>query len=126
MRIVNLKQLCEEPDGIVFAQIKENYEIDFILGLQIKFDSFIYNEGIHFNGIGYLNPQPCERDNFQENIEYTSETFYVDTSDHDFRDDKADKFAVYNKAEIQMMIETLKNALDMQNAFNVNDLYKFR
>jgi len=124
MKIVNLQQLREEPDGTVFACIKENYEAVDCLPLQVKGDSFKYNGGIHFNGLGYINPIPCIDQNIQDNVEYHAELFYYDGTDNELKDDGKNKFVVYSKKEIFMMIEALNDAIDTQNNFDSNTLFQ--
>jgi hypothetical protein len=121
MKIVNLKQLCEETDGTLFACIKEDSDINFALPMQIKFDTFKYSDdSFHFNGLACLNPMPIPTNNQISN----GEIFYYDGTDYDFRDDGHNKFVVYNKSEIKMIISALNDALEEQDKYDAEKVYK--
>lgn len=122
MRIINLKQLCKEPVGTVFACIESNHESESELALRIKTNSFRYDDGsLHFNGTMWVNPVPENTSNYNGE-ELESEIFHYDGADHDLRDDGYNKFSVYNQNEIRMMIESLNYALSKQREFNIEKI----
>lgn len=127
MKIVDLKGLCNEPDGTVFAIIKENHQAEDTLPLQIKFDSLKYQDGsMHFNGLCSLNPLPDVEGNMENGEEYVSRMFYYDGADYELRDDGHDKFIVYNIKEVKMMIEALDDAIKEYNNFDIDKVYQIK
>lgn len=112
MKIMNKKQFLETPNGTVFALFKAEWYCE---DLQIKTGYCQNYDKPQFNGTISVTPSSPTENGFGYDgvpsivTEYESHNDPIDTSDIDFDDDAL--FAVFDKSEIQRIIDVLKWAI---------------
>ena len=116
MKIINLEQLNQMPDGTVFADCCNGYvdEVMIMTGHDRR-----HHKGVKkcFNGVYYLHPYFNSDDGFCDTIgvgvgdETPARWDTMDTSSTDYAREETPMFAVLSKDEVKELIGLLEDAL---------------
>lgn len=114
MKIVSRDELAKMPNGTVFSYLNGGYTIEGFEIITGRYDDG--NDG--FNGTLSLEPS-FNWDN--DSSERITNWETIDTAHYDFNEDSL--FVVYNKNEIQEIIQWLKWAIGEDNAPDMNKYF---